>query len=71
MSASAPASRSFERRPVRVLRVLARRHVDSTRMVRPRDFDTALVAQVPGMSDIGDGERYVPLCVDWRDARLS
>ncbi|AIP04610.1 sulfotransferase [Burkholderia pseudomallei] len=70
MSASAPASRSFERRPVRVLRVLARRHVDSTRMVRPRDFDTALVAQVPGMSDIGDGERYVPLCVDWRDARL-
>ncbi|WP_052149578.1 sulfotransferase [Burkholderia pseudomallei] len=70
MSASAPASRSSERRPVRVLRVLARRHVDSTRMVRPRDFDTALVAQVPGMSDIGDGERYVPLCVDWRDARL-
>ncbi|EIF81745.1 hypothetical protein BP354A_1056, partial [Burkholderia pseudomallei 354a] len=30
MSASAPASRSSERRPVRVLRVLARRHVDST-----------------------------------------
>ncbi|AOJ45663.1 hypothetical protein WJ28_06955 [Burkholderia thailandensis] len=57
-------------RPVRVLRVLASRHADSTRMVRPQDFDTELVAQAASVSDVDGHERYVPLCVDWRDARL-
>ncbi|MDN7676028.1 sulfotransferase [Burkholderia oklahomensis] len=61
---------SRARRPVRVLRVLASRHADSTRMVRPRDFETEAVAQAASVADVADWRRYVPLCVDWRDARL-
>ncbi|PCE33715.1 sulfotransferase [Burkholderia ubonensis] len=57
-------------RPVRMMRVLRSRHGDSTRMVRPADFDAEPVAQVAALGEIRDRDRYVPLCVDWRDARL-
>ncbi|PCE22681.1 sulfotransferase family protein [Paraburkholderia acidicola] len=61
---------SHPARPVRVLRVLASQHVDSTRMLRPGDFVTEAVAQAASPREVDDWQRYVPLCVDWREARL-
>lgn len=56
--------------PVRIRRVLASHHVDSTRMVRPADFDTEIVAEVAEPQRVDGWQAFVPLCVDWRGARV-
>jgi len=61
---------SLPARSVRVTRVQRVRHGDSTRMVRPADFDTEFVEQHASLAGLLDYERYVPLCVDWRATRL-
>ncbi|MFP3506144.1 sulfotransferase family protein [Burkholderia sp. SIMBA_062] len=46
------------------------RHADSTRMVRPGDFDARIVARHASLAELPERGRYVPLYADWRAARL-
>ncbi|ORC49126.1 sulfotransferase family protein [Burkholderia sp. A27] len=56
--------------PVRIRRVLASHHVDSTRMVRPGDFETEIVGEVAHPLAVDGWRNFVPLCVDWKGARM-
>ncbi|WP_186024361.1 sulfotransferase family protein [Burkholderia gladioli] len=56
--------------PVCVRQVLRVRHADSTRMVRPGDFDSRVVARHASLAELPERARYVPLYADWRAERL-
>ncbi len=56
--------------PVCVKQVLRVRHADSTRMVRPGDFDSRVVARHASLAELPERVRYVPLYADWRAERL-
>ncbi|MDC6130147.1 sulfotransferase family protein, partial [Burkholderia gladioli] len=56
--------------PVCVKQVLRVRHADSTRMVRPGDFDSRVVARHASLAELPERARYVPLYADWRAERL-
>ncbi|WP_047236468.1 sulfotransferase family protein [Chromobacterium subtsugae] len=57
-------------RKIYLRRVSGVTHGESTRMVRPDDFASDIVAAVDAAAQIEDFGRYLPLCVDWRAERL-
>jgi len=57
-------------RTIYVRRVIATSHADSTRMVRPEDFETDIVKSVSSVRQIENFNQYLPLCVDWKAERL-
>lgn len=57
-------------RKIYLRRVSGVTHGESTRMVRPDDFASDIIAAVDAAAQIEDFGRYLPLCVDWRAERL-
>ncbi|WP_047258476.1 sulfotransferase family protein [Chromobacterium subtsugae] len=57
-------------RKIYLRRVSGVTHGESTRMVRPDDFASDIIAAVDAAEQIEDFGRYLPLCVDWRAERL-
>jgi hypothetical protein len=58
-------------RPVHVRRVLARSHVDTTRLLRPSDFESTIVRRISGTTLLEELRSCLPIYADWHAERLA
>ena len=58
-------------RAVHARRVTARSHVDTTRLVRPSDFESTIVQSIAGAMLVDALRGCLPIYVDWHAERLA